>query len=387
MAVRVRKLAKQVSRSPADTLGLLHHLGFSRYKSAEDMIPDRLAARVRSAARDGVQVPSVQPSGNRKASAEAPRVTPKRDLMSSLVPGVARAGHVSAAPVVLLPAAPAPASTAKPVATVVPVALPAIADSAPLAALVAAREALVFAEREIAQFKAQNEDLTTQVAALTATIDAAAETQFAGQQQAQDATEQAQTLGALLEQRGLRGQDEHARAVAALVSGRWLSLVHEAMSDPDAVEAVLHTRLVLVDGEPPLGLGGAVAVTVSAERAEAPGAGGWDRAINRLGESLMLSGRKHLRVIGAAVRWHGVIRSRLDSRITLQFQATAGLDVDTIPGVLKGTDVLWLWDVRVDSAAEEAIAASSVFVSRGKAGAVSALATLLYDLDHSGGTD
>jgi hypothetical protein len=139
--------------------------------------------------------------------------------------------------------------------------------------------------------------------------------------------------------------------------------------------------LVLVNGDPPKGMSGAVGVAVSSDRAEAPGAVEWDRSIADLGERLMLGGLKHLRVIGAPARWHGVMRSRLDQRVTLQFQALSALNEDNADAALAGTDVLWLWGVSVNDAVLPRLEGSATLVSRSSAAPTAALASLLRALN------
>ena len=53
MAVRLRKLAKELRRDPAELLGILHALGFARFRSPHDMLSDPIVGQLRGALRDG----------------------------------------------------------------------------------------------------------------------------------------------------------------------------------------------------------------------------------------------------------------------------------------------------------------------------------------------
>jgi hypothetical protein len=131
VAVRLRKLAKELGRSVLEVVGVLHAVGLVQYKSAEDMLPDPAGDRLRKALRDGVRAAPLPPdvvaairaadgrgapnppvavaverlappalarapvpSGRAPAPGRAtadPRRAP--DLMSQLVPGITRAGQ------------------------------------------------------------------------------------------------------------------------------------------------------------------------------------------------------------------------------------------------------------------------------------------------------
>ena len=89
MGVRIRKLAREVNRSPWDVLGVLHALGYRRYKSPDDMLSGPALARLRNGLRDGVA--PVPVPGRREASGTSERVAKaSSDLMSQVIPGVVR---------------------------------------------------------------------------------------------------------------------------------------------------------------------------------------------------------------------------------------------------------------------------------------------------------
>lgn len=92
MAIRVRKLAKELDRSPTEVLGLLHAIGFEKYRSAEDQVPDPTVQHVRDAIRSGVRPLSVVlHESTRHAEPVRPQVG-RGDVMATLVPGVVPVG-------------------------------------------------------------------------------------------------------------------------------------------------------------------------------------------------------------------------------------------------------------------------------------------------------
>ncbi len=100
MAVRVRKLAKELNRSPAEIIGVLHAVGLTRYRSADDMLPTQAEERVRHGVRRGVTPLHVELLDRPDDLAEMARgaATGGDDMMARLVPGVVRAGASAPAP-------------------------------------------------------------------------------------------------------------------------------------------------------------------------------------------------------------------------------------------------------------------------------------------------
>ena len=47
MAIRVRKLAKELNRSPTEVLGVLHAIGFTRFRNVNDMLSDQIVSRLK----------------------------------------------------------------------------------------------------------------------------------------------------------------------------------------------------------------------------------------------------------------------------------------------------------------------------------------------------
>ena len=73
MAIRVRKLAKELGRSAGEVLGLLHHLGFRRYTKPDDMVNDAIASK----ARKGRGIPRRRRQARGRALTSMLRVAPR----------------------------------------------------------------------------------------------------------------------------------------------------------------------------------------------------------------------------------------------------------------------------------------------------------------------
>ena len=253
MAVRVRKLAKDLQRTPAAVVGMLHALGQSRYRSADDMIPAALEESVWRAFSRGLRPVEVvlvdAPPGRPQAAELAPK-PPEDDLMSRLVPGVSRPG-VRVAPVPAVPAprpapvgAPAPERGTRGMGTAPAPSVPVVVSGglegelrrieteraaldsharrlASEAALLAS-ERLTFAEEQAAwadriasldEERASLASLGEALSAERAALDAerAALTALADRARGHGGIE----LATLLLERGLRGVDEQERALGA----------------------------------------------------------------------------------------------------------------------------------------------------------------------------
>lgn len=379
MAVRIRKLAKELSRSSTDLIGVLHALGFQRYRSPDDMLPDSaesklrqgLAAGVRPVAVDVDEVPVPSP---------LERLSKEADLMAQLVPGVVRqrdkrappaparraVGHSSGAvPVVEPPPPPPPAPP------------PVVEETG--RSLTTEREALdslrrkldseravLEAERarlvaEAGRVQARGRALeaeTTALGDLRAALDQEREA-LAAERHALATLHATQAAGArplqeLLEERGLRGADEFERALIALAHARLLRDVMWTirLDPPDPLKRVLDDRLVLGAGEPHPALArGNAFVTVAPSRAEVPDPGTLHRLLDQLGERLLLFGCRRVRVVGGAPRWQRLLREGVDPRIELAFAPPSPRDENLAREDVSAADCVVLWNVEASPAA------------------------------------
>ncbi|MEQ1564899.1 MAG: hypothetical protein ABMA64_04620 [Myxococcota bacterium] len=356
MAVRVRKLARELDRSSEDVLLLLRDLGHDRYRSEDDMLADAVVDQVRKAARTRppralirTVPPDVRetliPADRLETGAGPPRRTsaptarpstaptaPGRgegDVMAMLVPGVVRAGERPARgtlpPPTARPTAPPRAATAT---------APERREEAKVvlgrelervrSELEAERGALAAVTEAVREQEGVISDLRGELEAARARI---AELEAAPARLPADAV----SLLNALEERGLRGVDEAERAVAALAAarqlGRWLSTL--VVTEPAAVRKALSERLVLLGGPVPDGFG-YPAVTVSSERADLPGAEALQRSLRKIGELSLLNGFRRMLVVGVAPRWQGLLREGIDRRIDLVFRAPGADDAGRI---------------------------------------------------------
>lgn len=327
MAIRVRKLAKELDRSAGEVLGLLHHLGFSRYTKPDDMVNDAVAGKARKAARQGVRAPVVAVEERAPSARRSAPQPVAEDVMAQLVPGVQRSGGARPAspvpvPTAVPPPAPAPAPQSAPPAP--PVASPSTAEA----------EALALAEAKVASLQAELAQRDEELQALRATLAEAPE---------------GLAVSALLRERGLRGPDENDRALEALAGARQLAAVLvEARLGPQAAVGLRKALggMLLLDGSPPEELSVA-AVAVSPERADAPGAETLSRLCGKLGEQLLLSGFRRLRFVGVGPRWHEPVRARLDRRIEVDFRPGGPRDAARITGDAEGVDLVLYVGVEV----------------------------------------
>lgn len=377
MAIRVRKLAKELNRSPWDVLGVLHALGYRRYRSPEDMLSGPALDRLRKGIREGVAPLPVERTDNGKGKAKAS--VSQRGMMSSLIPGVVpqrsddkfAAAKPEPAPRRRAPEPPASGLS-------VPAASASIADmSVSSEALdVQARtldvhrdtlraERAVF-ESEKAELAALERRLAAERKALDAlrlALDeerAALATQreavelMAAKQRPSENSE-LPTLESVLQARGLRGADEYERALAGLASARSLAdLLWALRVDGDDVWLrTLRDRLVLVSGSTegvPAGVG--VPVAVAPERAELPDLARLKKDFDRIGELFMLNGMRRALVIGGRPAWHRLLQNGIDPRIEMRFQPGRARSRADAEADVTRTDIVVLWDVEVHADAD-----------------------------------
>lgn len=386
MAVRIRKLAKELRRTPAEVIGILHALGLSRYKSPDDMLPPDAVKRLRGGVRRGVRPTPASgpaqapPSGTSEAGARSLEDTiPQtgRDIMAELVPGVVPVGGPKPSAAAARPAAAAVARghddeprLAPPTRDEAPPARPrgfglGRVSDAERAMLDSERRALrsdaarIATERE--SLAARQAELDAQERALEAERHALSQLRQAleREREALDAErvslEQAwnraastrgEPLQDRLEARGLLGADEIERAIGALAQARLLRDVLWTLqvSQPAAFDKVLRERMVLVASPPPSNLPrGVAAVAVADARAELPNAASCERLLARLGEALMQRGLRRVLLFGGAPSMQRLLRDGLDARIELTVLPGDERSVGLLAIEAQRADVLVCW--------------------------------------------
>jgi len=346
MAIRVRKLARQLKRPPVELLGILKSLGFDRYKSPEDMLSGTVEKKLRTAIREGVRpVPVIAERVRKKPVESAPAPT------GGLFPGVVRQhdGRFDAPPQSAPPQSVLPQSAPPP--SVTP-SEPSGPDPAVLRATLEAERAVVEANRRA--LVAEREALAAERSALLS--------------RASQPTE-AVGLATVLERRGLLGADEAERAIRALAGSRRMAevLPYLSVTDPEALLRWLQDVLVLVDGTPPEALANEAMVSVSSERADIPGAVVWRRLASTLSEKLLLNGARRVLVVGGSVRAHRLLRQGLDPRVDIRFRPCTEIVAADAEADVTRTDAVALWNVHEHEAATEVYDTGRALVARSSA--------------------
>lgn len=335
MAIRVKKLARELRTTPEVVLSLLRELGYDRYKSEMDMVSDPPADKVRKRARKGL--PAAPP---------APRPV--------------------VAPPVPPPAAQDPTWLTDPSLADVPLDRLVTGGSAPVAQEELAdlsdavrseqrrldRRAQAQSDRESA-LNARMSELESAAAALRAERDTMkteleqARRELADRAAALDAREAGGIpLGDLLARRGLVGADEHGRALSALARARLLDALTARLRviDPGPVVGVLTDRLVLASG-PVDELEGVAVVQVPPERAEVPGGADLQRARADLAGEFLLNGLTRVRLIGGGPVALRLLRSGVDERVVLELVPAASRDENGARDDITDRDAVVLWGV------------------------------------------
>lgn len=336
MAIRVRKLAKELERSPAEVLGLLHAIGFERYRSAEDQVPDPTVQHIRTAIRNGVKpYPVVLEDGPRPVASTLAKPSAKvPDLMARLVPGVRpvdgapRTAHMAVAPV--------PRLVAPRIVPEVPVGDPAEAAEqrahtlALLAELDAARAAL----------SAEREAISREQAAVTAAALAMAAERERQRLEGARLAAASVSLIQVLEARGyttLEAQEQ------ALTAGDRLRRLLPLLRVTDIVAVASEF------GERPSAPARAPTPGVPADLDnEVPE--GSERELSRIGDRLMLLGLRRLVVVGGNPRLARLLRDAIDPRIDLRFRPGNGRPRPRVEAEVDVTrsDAVVLWGLAVE---------------------------------------
>ena len=342
MAVRLRKLARELGRTPADVLGLLHLLGFKRYKSSEDMVSDSIAAKARAAVRSGMRADPIEPAAVAKRSAKKAVKPAAPDLMAGLVPGVVRQGQSVPATRAPKPADPAPAVPIEPA--------PEVSVKASIGVSREAHEAAVGAlQVEVARLKAEVGRLTE---ALSSALSEASEVE----------AEALVPVVEILVERGLQTPAEWGLALEALAAQHSLNAENLAGREPGELRQALATRLVLFGGDVPRSLVGVAGIAVGLDRADLPGASALKRSVERAGEELMLSGCRRVRALGVPPQWHALLSESMDPRVQLEISAMGSHSVASAQRDASNTDVLWLWGETGTEAVREAWAGAPILI-------------------------
>jgi hypothetical protein len=399
MAIRIRKLAKEIGCTPEDVIALLQRHQQRGYDDADKQIPAAVEALVRrhakelaSAAARGLSVPAraapkAAPRGPeltagfeeamlgadyvaRRQANDAADAEALRAAMSGVRPigrpaapggGARAAAPVAGASTVAAPVASTRASAVPfPAAAAAAAAATAIRARAPLSgarAELALAERLQAAEAALADARAEASVLRGTVETLRSEREAALHSAARAVQAYEEADAHRRSLSRELserdaaraptalrdvfERRGLRGDDEIALALRALVDARRTAELLDAvyLSDPRALEEVLWSRILLVaDGEEvPAGL---VPVRVPSERSEAPESSPNRAALSRFSTACLVHGARKIVIVGGSPAYHRVLREGVDRRIDLRL--VDGTRRGSIPQA-QAPDFVFVW--------------------------------------------
>lgn len=395
MAIRVKKLARQLRATPEVVLVALSDLGYSKYKNPMDMVADTAANKVRALARKqglpkvrprtepaparpATSRSAVAPPGRAQTPTPARTATSKpsstrapsspRSVMSSLVPGTVPA-HDDPLDVPLDqlargaadPAAPAPAggSTVDRARAIAEEEKSLQRRSQALAerarALEAEQERLVEDRRR----------LMAEVASARAEVDALKD-ELDARASGLDALEAGGLpLSDLLTDRGLRGRDEWGRALEALARARLLDPLLDRIRviEPAAVHRVLRDRLVLAAGAHE-DLAGVALVTVPSDRAEIPDAAGLGQLRSDLAGEFLLAGLTRVRIVGGGPILVRLLRGGLDPRVELDLVPAVRREAGDARRDVADVDALVLWGVSESEEAAQVYAESSAEILR-----------------------
>jgi hypothetical protein len=422
MAIRIRKLAKEIGCAPEDVIALLQRLAQKGYADPEKQIPAGVEALVRRHAKEladaaarGItaarRVPPAPAAGagppsrgavlgdgfedamlgeQARVEREASRAADEAALRAALagVRPIAKSASSAAPP---RPAAGGPSqsrSAAAPAPSAPALSPGARAGHAPLGARPGAPPELVLGEQlaaareELARVRAHAELAATELVAARADLTRLRDALTAAEQarddadahrralsrelSARDAQRAPTALRAVFERRGLRGDDEIAMTVRALVDARRTAELVDAMQllDPRALEEVLWNRLLLVaEGEelPP----GLVGVRVPADRSEAPDSGPNRAAMTRFSTACLVRGARKIVIVGGSPAYHRVLREGIDKRIDLRL--VDGTRRGQIPEVQRA-DFVFVWaSTLLDHRVSEQFPEAVVLPSRGLA--------------------
>jgi hypothetical protein len=346
-----------------EILGILHAIGIDRYRSPEDMLSGPTEQKLLRAVKDGVRPVAVGVKAVAKPRVEVDavpdglfpdvqrQVDPRFQGLptSTAAPDPRREPPAKRPPVPKASVEPDVAPSAPSTPSAPTLAPPAPADLSPtLAVLAAEREAL---ESARAALVAERDALRAEREALEADRSRRASA--------------APSLEVVLERRGLRGLNEFERAIRALAEARRLGeiLPYLSVADPVALDEVLRTRLLLVDGQAPPDLKGAL-VSVAGERAELPGAAEWRRLTSSLSEALLLQGARRVLLVGGPVRMHRLLADALDPRIEVTFRPAHRMTVADAEADVQRTDAIALWTVSSDPESDAVLDAGRASVTR-----------------------
>lgn len=369
MAVRVKKLARELQTSPQVVISVLEELGYDRYRNPADMVPDSAVSKLRVRAselkREGrwsTALPSSRPVSSVASPRPAsPSVEDQRDRLSNALDRPIEQ---------VVGIAPNEADSVK--ASLAEASRAVKAEQAALheqsrrladrAARLQEQADALRAERD--EIQRERDDLRAQKERLLGELDEA-QKHLEARAADLDAIEAGGIpLTRLLDERGLIGADEHARALASLAQARLLdSLVGRLrVVDAEPVRRVVKSRLVLAEGpvEGVEGLANIAAVHVAPDRAEIPTAERLTAMRERLWQELLLCGVRRMRLIGLDALEQRLLRAKVDPRLELTLLPAVPRDAASARDDVASSDLIALRNIDLSQHAQAVYDAASV---------------------------
>lgn len=311
--MRIRQLAEELGVGDRELLALVRATVGTRFKSVEDPLPDSLGELVRVRAKD---LPRLT---KRAASTEV-----DASLLQAAYAGVKPLG---AQPKLNSTGPRSVAATVRPPVAAKPSAAPVGSPAVPVSSSTpggrdrqAAIEELRTAERdaavrELGAARREIVELKARIAAAEAERDAA-------KAALAERVGAVRTIGEVFARRGLRGEDEVALALRAILDARREGVLLKAVrvEDEAALTSFLEERLVLL-GEGEEVPSGAVAVRVAPERSEGNSSPAMKAALSRFSTLCLVRGWRRVTFIGLSGGQAKRLREGLDSRLQLTFLA------------------------------------------------------------------
>ena len=347
MAIRVRKLAKELRRDAEELLGILHALGFTRFRSTQDMLSDQIVLQLRKAVRDGVTPLAMSRASSGKNTSVNPVKPPaeqaysEADLTMELSDWLKKEDSSQSGTPKQFSQTPDPSPTQN--------------EQAPGPSQKEREQSnkIDKLESEVQRLLHQLEMANARLAETEASLKAV---------ETQDVSSgNALSLVELLEARGLVGDREFQAALSALlglpIEHAWIREL--VVKEPEGLATLLHDRLVFVGGESSsLTRSGRAPVVVTSDRVERASDAEWLQSVEQISETLLLFGLRRVMFVGGDSAVLGFLRQHLDRRI--QFSSVSGTIRSAVEAEsdVHRNDLVVLWDVEVSEGARKLYDAS-----------------------------
>jgi hypothetical protein len=376
MAVRVKKLAKELGVAAESLFGWLREIGYDRYRDEMDMLPDPVVSKLRKHAASRRRELGAHP-GRAVSAPPAPQARRSNEDWDIPVRGSLDLDQPIAQAVSLVDTLAPLKRTLHEAADAVKAERAALEERARRLA-----ERAVDLEREADRLREERDRLELERETLIGELDQARQEIESRARDLDAIAAGGVPLHRLLEARGLRGADEQGRALAALSRSRLLDPLVSRLRVVDAgpVENLLRDRLALA--EEAMEMEGVAWVVVPPDRAEVPSAAQLTALRDRLWSELLLCGLRRVRVLGAGSIALRCLRTVVDPRINVSFVPVIQRDATGALEDVAEADALIVQGVAISTGAQDVYDHSSIRVFRSdERGVVSFFQEILSSLE------